>query len=178
MLLIIGLGNPGKEYEKTRHNTGFILLDKFQEKWNFPQFKIEKKFNAEISTEIQNGEKIILAKPQTFMNLSGDSVRKLMDFYKLTPQEIIIIHDALDILLGTFKIATNSSSAGHNGVQNIIEKIGTQELRRFRIGLGEETTNTPNCRLGAHDFVLGKLSDQETEKITALIPEIEQKIFS
>lgn len=178
MILIIGLGNPGKEYEKTRHNAGFILSDKLQEKWGFPQFKLEKKFNAEISSGTQNNKKIIIAKPQTFMNLSGDSVRKLMDFYKINSQELIVIHDDLDILFGTFKLATNSSSAGHNGVQDIIEKIGTQEFKRFRIGLGKETTDAPNCRLGAHDFVLGKFSEQEMKKIISLVSEIEKNILS
>jgi PTH1 family peptidyl-tRNA hydrolase len=178
MIIIIGLGNPGKEYSKTRHNAGFILLDKLQEKWDFPKFQPEKMLRAEISTGFINKEKIILAKPQTFMNLSGDSVRKFLDFYKLTPSEITVIHDDLDIAIGTLKISTKSSSAGHNGVQDIIEKIGTQEFKRLRIGLGEKTTDNPSCRIGAHDFVLGKFSDQEITQILDLIPQIEKNILS
>lgn len=177
-MLVIGLGNPGKEYEKTRHNAGFILLDQLQEKWDFPRFKLEKKFDAEISEGLQNDRKIILAKPQTFMNLSGKSVKKFLDFYKMIPEEIIVIHDDLDIAMGTLKIATNSSSAGHNGVQSIIDEIGTQEFRRMRIGIGAKTSDSPTCRLGAHDFVLGKFSQQETKQIIDLIPQIEKDILS
>ncbi len=177
-ILVLGLGNPGKEYENTRHNAGFILLDQLQKKWSFPCFKLEKKFDADISEGFQTGRKIILAKPQTFMNLSGKSVKKFLDFYKMIPEEIVVIHDDLDIAMGTLKIATNSSSAGHNGVQSIIDKIGTQEFRRMRIGIGEKTSNSPMCRLEAHDFVLGKFSRPEIKQILSLIPQVEKNILS
>lgn len=193
MKLIIGLGNPGKQYENTRHNAGFILLDKIQKDFSFSEFKLEKKFDAEISGGIlhypllpsgegarraDEGRKALLIKPQTFMNLSGESVRKILEFYKLSPADIVVIHDDLDIKLGTFKIATNSSSAGHNGVQNIIDTLGTQEFQRLRIGIGQETTDEPSCRIGAHDFVLGKFSTEELEKILELSMEIEKSFLS
>ncbi|HBO17186.1 MAG: Peptidyl-tRNA hydrolase [Candidatus Moranbacteria bacterium GW2011_GWE2_35_2-] len=176
-ILVIGLGNPGKKYEKTRHNTGFILLDQLQKKWFFSQFKLEKKFNAEISEGFQDDKKIIFAKPQTFMNLSGKSVKKILDFYKMTPEKIIVIHDDLDIALGNLKISINSSSAGHNGVQSIIDEIGTQEFRRIRVGIGEKTSDSQTCRLGAHEFVLGKFSRQEIKKILDIILQIEKNIL-
>jgi len=176
MKLIIGLGNPTKQYENTRHNAGFLLLDKIREDFSFPEFQANKKFDAEISEGNIDGEKIILSKPQTFMNLSGESVRKLLDFYKLSPADIVVIHDDLDIKIGTFRIATDSSSAGHNGVQNIIDLLGTQQFKRLRIGIGAETTEDPACRIGAHDFVLGKFSDEEIKKILSLSKEIEKAL--
>ncbi|EKD46637.1 MAG: hypothetical protein ACD_67C00134G0001, partial [uncultured bacterium] len=119
MKLIIGLGNPGKQYENTRHNAGFILLDEIQKVLAFPEFKLDKKFNAEISEKNINGEKTILAKPQTFMNLSGQSVQAIMNFYKLSPADITVAHDDLDIKIGEWKISEDSRAAGHNGVQSI-----------------------------------------------------------
>jgi len=191
MKLIIGLGNPGKEYEKTRHNAGFILLNEIQKDFNFSEFKMEKKFDAEISEGNVAGEKIILCKPQTFMNLSGKTVRAILDFYKLSADDTIVIHDDLDIKLGTFKIATDSSSAGHNGVQNIIDVLGTQKFKRIRVGIGSATTDEPSCpprlaettacrreagRLGAHNFVLGKFSDEELQETLSLLPEIKENL--
>jgi PTH1 family peptidyl-tRNA hydrolase len=167
MKLIIGLGNPGQKYENTRHNLGFIFLDKLRAQWFLPEFKLEKKFDAEISQGELNSGKIILAKPQNFMNLSGEAVKKIMTFYKLTPEEILIIHDDIDILLGKYKLATDSSSAGHNGVQNIIDQLGTKKFARLRIGIKSDTADEEKNQLEISDFVLGKLSPEEIEKITA-----------
>jgi peptidyl-tRNA hydrolase, PTH1 family len=176
MKIIIGLGNPGKEYEKTRHNTGFMILDELRKLWNFPEFSVNQKFNAEVSESLAVDEKIMLIRPQTFMNNSGESVKKILDFYKLTPDDILVIHDDLDIESGKYKIATDSSSAGHNGVQNIIDQLGTQKFRRARVGIGKITTDTPACRLGAHDYVLDKFSEEELEKVKKLSKDIEAEI--
>lgn len=159
MLLIIGLGNPEKKYNETRHNIGFILVDKLQKEWKFPDFEKSKKFNALVSKEKEN----ILVKPQTFMNLSGVSVKAILDFYKLSPDDMIVIHDDIDIPLGKYKIATDSSSAGHNGVQNIIDQLGTQEFRRVRVGIGQSAEDREFCLISAHDYVLGKFSSEELE---------------
>lgn len=169
MKLIVGLGNPGEKYADTRHNVGFVLLDRLREKWDFPDFKMEKKFQAELSQGEQNGEKTILAKPQTFMNLSGEAVKSIMDFYKLSPADLLVLHDELDLKVGSFKVATDSRSAGHNGVQNIIDAIGTQKFIRLRIGIGQADVadDASACRLGAHDFVLGRLTEAEREKINS-----------
>jgi PTH1 family peptidyl-tRNA hydrolase len=187
MKIIIGLGNPEEKYNDTRHNVGFAVLDKIQAEFNFPEFSFNKKFNAEISSgtiEIaeakpprgglasKHSAEILLVKPQTFMNLSGESVRAILDFYKLAPEDIIVIQDDIDIEIGTFKLATDSRSAGHNGVQNIIDQLGTQKFVRLRIGIGATTTDEPSCRLGAHDFVLGKFSKEEEKKINSLFAEI------
>ncbi len=182
MKLIIGLGNPGQEYDATRHNIGFMVLDELRIKWNFPVFAFQKKFNAELSREKLPQGDIILVKPQTFMNASGESVKKLLDFYKLTPEDILVIQDDLDISTGSYKIATTSSSAGHNGVQNIIDQLGTREFKRIRVGIGQAKEEALVCRVDAHDFVLGKFSKEETEKIksieSSILEEIEKIISS
>lgn len=163
MLLIIGLGNPGKKYTRTRHNAGFFMLDKIQSVFSFPKFEFNKKFQAEISSgEIKN-KKIILAKPRTFINLSGEAVRAISDFYKMTPEELLVIHDDIDIELGKIKVAADSSSAGHNGVENIIDVLGTQKFRRVRVGIGKTPEEKKSCLVDAHDYVLGELSREELE---------------
>lgn len=172
MKIFIGLGNPGKKFESTRHNAGFLMLDKIQKDWELPDFAPEKKFQAEISRGKVNEEDIFLIKPQTFMNLSGEIVRSVLDFYKLDADSIVVIHDDIDIPLGKFKIATDSSSAGHNGVQNIIENLGTKKFKRVRIGVGKTEEEKESCPISAHDFVLGKFSSEELETIEKLYPEI------
>ncbi|MDO8240449.1 MAG: aminoacyl-tRNA hydrolase [Candidatus Moranbacteria bacterium] len=195
MKLIIGLGNPGEKYIGTRHNVGFAMLDKIQREFGLANFEFNKKFNAEISSgdyqlpastrgddrsSMRGGpttnQKLILVKPQTFMNLSGETVRAILDFYKLTAEDIVVIQDDLDIELGTYKVATDSRAAGHNGVQNIIDQLGTQKFKRVRIGLGKITTDEPACRLGAHDFVLGKFTAEEKEKIEKISTDILNEI--
>ncbi|HCU70177.1 MAG TPA: aminoacyl-tRNA hydrolase [Candidatus Moranbacteria bacterium] len=209
MKIIIGLGNPGKQYEGTRHNIGFEIVEKLQKDFDFPEFTFNKKFNAEISEgnylpHRQAGKlpassaggktenhKLILVKPQTFMNLSGTAVRAMLDFYKLAPEEIIVIQDEVDIEIGTFKISTDSRSAGHNGIQNIIDNLSTQKFTRLRIGIGRKTeTDTPSCRMGVHpprvdersprveagDFVLERFSPEENEKINHLTEDIQEAL--
>lgn len=193
MKLIVGLGNPRKEYENTRHNVGFEIIEKIRSDWDFSQWEFNKKFNAEISTGDYKlkttNYKLLLAKPQTFMNLSGRAVQAILTFYKLTPDDIIVIHDDLDIPVGKYKIATDSSSAGHNGVENIIEKLGTQKFKRIRVGIKSEPAEIPLSE-GAHlprrslaeagDYVLDKFSEDESEKIKKIsddiLGEIEQLI--
>jgi len=172
MKIIFGLGNPEEKYDGTRHNIGFEFLDKIREAFDFPDFSLENKFKAEISKD----KEIILAKPQTFMNLSGETVKAILDFYKLTPADIIVIHDDLDIKVGEYKMATDSRSAGHNGVQNIIDNLGTQEFKRIRIGIGEEKDGILACRLDAHNFVLGKFSEEERKKIESIEKNILEEI--
>jgi len=177
MKLLIGLGNPGQKYENTRHNLGFIFLDKLREKWSLSEFRLENKFAAEISQGEFSSEKIILAKPQNFMNLSGEAVKKIMTFYKINIEDLLIIHDDIDILLGKYKLATDSTSAGHNGVQNIIDQLSTKKFARLRIGIKTENEN----QIETSDFVLGKLLPEEMEKIVAIekniLEEIEKMVF-
>lgn len=189
MKLIIGLGNPGEKYKKNRHNAGFIILDELKKIWNFHDFEFFKKFNAEISEGNPNpllspgesaplsgadegaSDKIILAKPQTFMNNSGEAAREIMDFHKITLENITVIHDDLDINLGEYKISTGSSSAGHNGIESLIEKLGTQNFKRIRVGI-EGSEKRKNRVVPGDVFVLQNFSDEELEIIRKLAKEI------
>ncbi len=162
MKLIIGLGNPGKEYEKTWHNVGFQALDEIKkdEKENFSDLKLIKKYKAEISEGKIIDEKVILVKPQTYMNLSGQSVLAVASFYKIKPEDIWIIHDEFDLPLGQIRISKNSSAGGHKGIQSIINQTGTKEFVRFRIGIKPIIAT----KIPAEKFVLKKIS-KENDKI-------------
>ena len=171
MKLIIGLGNPGKEYEKTRHNAGFLVVDELADGMQYSVFSIQQKFNAEISEGIINNEKIILAKPQTFMNNSGQAIKAVLDYYKIDTEDIIVIHDDLDIPTGEFKISKNKNSGGHKGVQSIIDHLGTKDFIRIRIGIMIENKKTPTEK-----FVLERFSEKEMEIVDGVIEKIENKI--
>lgn len=135
MKLIIGLGNPGKRYENTRHNLGFLAINKLAEKIEIDDWKIKMQFNANITQGNFNNEKIILAKPQTFMNNSGITVKSIADYYKISNEEILIIHDDIDLPLGKIKIQQSRGAAGHKGVQSIIDALGTKDFTRIRLGI-------------------------------------------
>lgn len=154
MTLIVGLGNPGKKYIRTRHNLGFRVVDKFAEENKFPRFKSSKKFNSLISKGKFDKKKVILAKPQTFMNESGKAVKTLMDFYKTTRTVLVVVHDDIDLPLGKIKIVKNRGTAGHKGVQSIIDELGTKNFIRFRIGIKPKTGKPKNVA----KFVLQKPS--------------------
>lgn len=170
MKIIVGLGNPGEKYKTTRHNIGFILLDEIIEKKGL-EWETSKKFNALIC---KDGETIYV-KPQTFMNNSGQSTQAIMSFYNLIPKKmglikiknsdlsetLTVVHDDLDIELGKYKVATNSRSAGHNGVQSIINHLKTKNFKRIRIGIkGNKPEQMPTSA-----YVLQKFSPDELEKI-------------
>ncbi|MFA5134090.1 MAG: aminoacyl-tRNA hydrolase [Patescibacteria group bacterium] len=163
MKLIIGLGNPGKKYGKTRHNLGFMAVDFLQKKLEAPEFKLNKKLAAEIS----KSGKIILAKPQTFMNLSGGAAIKLLSFYKLTADDILIIHDDIDLEFGKIKEGKNHGAAGHNGVKSIIELLGTKDFNRLRIGVGRPPENIP-----PEDYVLQNFSSEELKQLPKIFNKI------
>jgi len=156
MYLVVGLGNPGDEYAKTRHNIGFMAADKIFSRYNFTPFK--NKFEGLLAEGTIENEKILLLKPQTFMNLSGNSVAKVASFYKIEPKNIIVIHDDKDLALGKIKAKIGGSAGGHNGLKNIDSHIGT-EYNRIRVGAGspqEHHTDTIN-------FVLSRFSKAEME---------------
>ena len=132
MIIVIGLGNPGEKFKDTRHNVGFMVLDNFAEKNDFPEFVLQKKYSALISEKIIGNDKIILAKPQTFMNESGFSVKALTNNYKLLTNNLIVIHDDFDLPFREVKIAENSGSGGHHGVGSIIENLGTKNFKRIK----------------------------------------------
>jgi peptidyl-tRNA hydrolase, PTH1 family len=152
MIIIIGLGNPGKKYEHTRHNLGFRVLDLVA-----PNTDWRNKYDS----QFMKLDDVILAKPQAFMNKSGETVRALTKTYNLQPTNLIVVHDDLDLPLGSIKIQKNISGAGHNGVQNIIDQIGTQDFVRIRLGIDNPETRG---QIPSEDYVLQKFTDKE-EKI-------------
>jgi len=160
MQLICGLGNPGKNYVGMRHNLGFKIVDRFAKKKKFVRFKISKKLHSLISTKILNEKKIILAKPQTFMNNSGKAVKSLITYYSLPITNVWIIHDDIDLPLGEIKIVKNRGAAGHKGVQSIIDELGTKNFIRFRIGI-KPTTKYKRTEKRIEDFVLEKFNKDE-----------------
>ncbi|MEK7623056.1 MAG: aminoacyl-tRNA hydrolase [Patescibacteria group bacterium] len=169
MKLIIGLGNPGKQYAKTRHNVGFMAIDALYESladYNPASWELSKKFNAEVSGCTIGAEKIILAKPMTFMNDSGIAISLIAHFYKIPPRDLIVIHDDKDILLGDVKVQTNRGSAGHNGVASIIEHLGTEDFTRIRIGIKSENEKK---MADTAKFVLSKFGLLERKKVEQVI---------
>ncbi len=183
MKLIVGLGNPGEKYFSTRHNLGadfLILAQKIAKKKGIPfsSWNFNKKFKAFISQGKIKEEKIILALPQTFMNNSGQSVQLLMEFYKIPLHNLTVIHDDIDIPLGEFKIQQNKSSAGHKGVQSIIDKIGSQNFQRVRIGINPQIKNGVSLlKIPTEKFVLQKFSSKEKNKIQNLTEKILPKLI-
>lgn len=168
-LFIVGLGNPGKKYTHTRHNLGFLAIEHLQKAWGGSEWRLEKKFQAEISEVLYAGRKIFLIKPQTFMNHSGQSTRSLLDFYKATPADLIVLHDEVDIPFGKIKTTLSSRAAGHNGVKDIIERLGTQDFRRLRLGVGK----SENPHTSTADHVLQNFSEKEAKSLSLLFAEIE-----
>lgn len=155
MKLIVGLGNPGQNYLHTRHNIGFDAIDKFCEQHNLKLLP-SLKFKSLINTISLDDQKIIIAKPQTFINLSGVAVKSIIMYYKIDPENVIVINDDLDIAVGKIKIKHNGSSAGHNGIKNIIQELNSQNFIRIRIGIGKNKTNDE-----LNNYVLAKFPDDE-----------------
>lgn len=152
--LIVGLGNPGREYRETRHNIGFMLLDRLAVKLDARFSRLQSKA---LATSISYSERrIILAKPQTFMNLSGQAVQGLVRFYKLPLTNLLVAHDDLDLPPGTIRIRPAGGSAGQKGMESIIERLGTDEFARLRLGIGR-----PPGQMQAPDYVLQEFSDAE-----------------
>lgn len=170
MKLIIGLGNPGNEYKKTRHNLGFMALDEYAKKHLGPKisWQTEKKFKAEI---IKLPD-LILVKPQTFMNLSGITVKAMADFYKIPLSNLAVIYDDLDLPVGKIKIRVGGSSGGHHGVESIINTLGDEQFTRVRLGIGNLPTLSSEHK-GAHvnveHFVLEEFNPTEKPKIKQMI---------
>ena len=164
--IIVGLGNPGKEYIKTRHNTGRIVLDYFANKNNFDEFEKDKKTNGLLTKEKMGKSGIILVKPETFMNKSGDCVSKFIKSKK-DALGLVVIHDDLDLRMGKFKISFNKGSAGHRGLESIIKKIKTNEFTRVRVGISPTTPSgkikKPIGEKKILDFIIGKFSKKEDE---------------
>ncbi|MGB2762640.1 MAG: aminoacyl-tRNA hydrolase [Minisyncoccales bacterium] len=168
MFLIVGLGNPEEKYKNTRHNVGFTILNEFKKIHGFSDWQFKNKFKAEISDGILSSKKIILVKPQTFMNKSGKAVKALTNFYNTTRTVLVVVHDDLDLELGKMKIVKNRGSAGHKGVESIIGELGTKNFVRFRLGIKpankeQETMNNID------KFVLQRFTKEESKILKEVI---------
>ena len=170
MKIIVGLGNPGNEYAKTRHNVGFMLVDALAEHLNINLWK--DKFNAQIAEGRIGTEKILLVKPQTYMNNSGEAVGPLMRWYKVTPEDIIVAHDDMDIPAGTIRIRKKGSSGGHNGIKSLIAHLGSENFPRVSLGVGRPL---PGWRVVNHVLAPFPQEDKTAvdEAIKYLIPAVE-----
>lgn len=160
MKLIVGLGNPGKEYEHTRHNMGFMFIDNYAQEKGVEINK--KKFNGLYIDFMNNGEKTILLKPQTYMNLSGEAVRSFVDFFKIDVKDILVISDDLDMPIGKYKLRPTGSSGGHNGLKNIELHLKTQDYKRLKIGISHDKD------IDTKDYVLGNISKDNKKVIDDL----------
>ena len=168
MFVIVGLGNPGKKYENTRHNAGFIAIDALAEKYGISIN--EKKHKALCGSGYIEGNKVILVKPETYMNLSGESVRSVMDFYKIDPEEdMLVIYDDISLAPGNIRIRKKGSAGGHNGIKSIIAHAGTQNFMRVKVGVGEKPSGWDLA-----DYVLGHFSEEDNIKLKETMPDIIQ----
>ncbi len=154
MYIIIGLGNPDNKYVGTRHNMGFDVVDRLAYQHNITMDTVKHK--ALLGKGVIGGQKVLLAKPLTYMNLSGESVRALVDFYKVTPADIIVVYDDIALDLGRIRVREKGSAGGHNGMKNIILHLGTQEFVRVRVGVGEKPP-----RMDLADYVLSRYKAEE-----------------
>jgi peptidyl-tRNA hydrolase, PTH1 family len=171
MKLIVGLGNPGNKYERTRHNVGFVVLDTLRDKMQIDcganDWELSKKFNAQIcGCTLRGSEKILLAKPMTFMNGSGVATQLIMNYYKISAHDLIVVHDDKDIILGNIKVQIDRGPAGHNGVRSIIEHIGSQDFHRVRVGIASENENKMK---DISKFVLNRFGFMERRKTEEVI---------
>ena len=162
MLIIAGLGNPGKEYENTRHNAGFMVMDALAEKIGADIS--EKKHKALCGKGVIGGEKVILMKPQTYMNSSGESIRAAADYYKVDPEDILVVYDDISLAPGQIRIRKKGSAGGHNGIKNIIANLGTDRFMRVKVGVGEKPKNWDLA-----DYVLSPFTKDERPLVNLAI---------
>jgi len=174
-MIIVGLGNPGAEYENTRHNTGRMILDIFRQKNNLPEWQEDKKLKSLISKK----NKITLLLPETFMNKSGEAIAKIIKSKKAA-ESLVVIHDDLDLPLGRFKISFNRGAGGHRGVQSIVKTLKTEAFTRIRVGIASATPSgkiqKPIGEKAVIDFILGKFKDKELETFKKIAKKISEAI--
>jgi PTH1 family peptidyl-tRNA hydrolase len=176
MKLIVGLGNPGEKYKNTRHNAGFLALDFILNDGDgFMQAKPSHEFKSEIYTLGANNEKIILMKPRTFMNDSGQALKVICNFYKIAfATDLLVLHDEVDLPFGEIRMTNSSSSAGHNGVQSIIDNLGTQDFGRIRIGVESRASRED---MPTEAFVLENFTEDELKKLqTDILPKVKVEV--
>ena len=161
--LLVCLGNPGDKYENTRHNVGFMVADEIAERQGKPIQKL--KFKALTNLFTISGEKVLVMKPVTYMNLSGEAVRQAADFYKISPDHILVVSDDTALAVGRLRIRLKGSAGGHNGLKNIIQHLGTDQFPRLRVGVGEK----PHPDYDLADWVLGKFQGEDKKAIDAAV---------
>ncbi|MFZ1249737.1 MAG: aminoacyl-tRNA hydrolase [Candidatus Saccharimonadales bacterium] len=166
-VLIVGLGNPGDEYVSTRHNIGFECVDEFARKNDFPSWMNKTDMKCAVAIKQMNDTRVILCKPQTFMNLSGEAVQALMHFYKIAPEKLLVVHDELDVDFGQIRLRVGGSSAGHNGIKSVTKHLG-ENYGRVRVGIGPKTPE----QIDSADFVLQKFSTKEQAELPKLTREV------
>ena len=171
MKLIVGLGNPGSTYQNTRHNLGFMVLDHIADHLE-QKFSAEAKFNSEVARATIDDQALVLAKPQTMMNLSGQAVQKLAQFYKIAPTDVWIVHDDLDLEFGKLRIRRGGSSGGHNGLKSIIEQLG-DNCARFKIGIANPQLR---AQIEPEDFVLQRFTPEESRHLDLIIRETAEQV--
>lgn len=168
MYLIVGLGNPGSEYNNTRHNIGFEMLDRYTSSKNINLSN--EKFKGLFTKVDVNGTNVIFAKPMTYMNLSGNFIRDIINFYKIELNNVLVIYDDMDLPLGKIRLKDNGSAGGHNGIKSIIDCLGTEKFKRLKCGIGRPS----NKNIPIPDHVLGKFSSEEQN----LVNTINDKVFN
>ncbi|KIL52515.1 aminoacyl-tRNA hydrolase [Jeotgalibacillus soli] len=162
MKLIVGLGNPGKQYDGTKHNIGFKVIDELATRWNAPL--MQSKFNGAFSAIHKNGEKVILLKPLTYMNLSGECIRPMMDYYNMEAEDLVVLYDDLDLPMGSIRLRKKGSAGGHNGIKSTIAHVGTAEFNRIRIGISRPPQGTKVV-----DYVLSRFSDEDCTMMETVV---------
>ena len=171
MYIIAGLGNPGREYEKTRHNAGFEVIDRLAERLQVLSW--EKKHKALAGKAVYAGEKLLLLKPQTYMNLSGESLLSAASFYRVPPDHILVISDDIDLAEGRLRIRKSGSAGGHNGLKSIISNLGSGDFVRIRVGVGSKPAGWDLA-----DYVLGRAKGEDAEKMEAAYADVVEAVLT
>lgn len=171
--LIVGLGNPGREYARTRHNAGFMLVERLAEKWRVG-WGDERKFSARVAKVGRGGRKLILSEPQTYMNASGEAVGKLAEFYKVPPKQILVLVDDADLPLGQIRMRGKGSSGGHHGIESIAHHLGTKDFPRLKIGIGRSESNVREIT----NYVLGQFDSVENELLDKVLKRASDQVES
>ncbi len=168
--LVVGLGNPGREYAQTRHNAGFLLVEKLAYDWG-ASWNLEKKFSSRLAKREQDGKKFVFAQPQTFMNASGESVRRLTDYFRLKPEQVLVAVDDADLPFGQIRLRGSGSSGGHHGLESIEEHLGTRDFPRLRIGIGRNDSVRQIT-----NYVLGQFGKDELDLLEIILSQATKQV--
>ena len=169
--LIVGLGNPGADYKKTRHNAGFLLADYLARRWQ-AAWELEKKFNSRIARGAVLGSKVLLGQPQTYMNLSGEAVRALVDYYRIPRSRVLLLVDDADLPLGEIRLRGKGSSGGHHGLESIEHQLGSRDYARLRLGIGRQSSEERQIK----DYVLGRFTAAEFKFLECVLARAAEQV--